>query len=63
MDTLISKYRDGFSTGYTEITSAGEPEDDTGISMGVLRIAAGRAHVATLAQETAFLLMEGRVNC
>ena len=30
--------------------------------MGVLRLAAGQAHVATLAQETALLLMEGRVS-
>ena len=46
MDTLISKYRDGFSPGYTEITRAGEPDGDTGISMGVLRLAAGESHVA-----------------
>ncbi len=61
MDTLISKYRDGFSPGYTEVTRAGEPDGDTGISMGVLRLAAGESHVATLAGETAFLLMGGRI--
>ena len=62
MEALITKHREGFGPGYTAITQAGEPGDDTGISMGVLRLAAGQSHVATLAQETAFLLMEGHVS-
>ena len=62
METLITRHREGFGPGYTAITRAGEPGDDTGISMGVLRLAAGETHSATLAQETAFLLMEGDVS-
>lgn len=62
MEALITKHREGFGPGYTAITRAGEPGDDTGISMGVLRLTDGQSHVATLAQETAFLLMEGRVT-
>jgi hypothetical protein len=61
METLITRHREGFGPGYTAITSAGEPGDETGISMGVLRLAAGETHAATLSQETAFLLMEGRI--
>lgn len=61
MDTLISKHREGFGVGYTPITTAGEAGDLTGISMGVLKLRAGESHVETLAGETAFLLMEGRV--
>jgi 5-deoxy-glucuronate isomerase len=62
MDTLISKHREGFGAGYTPITTAGEAGDVTGISMGVLKLRAGESHVETLACETAFLLMEGRVS-
>ncbi len=42
METLITKHREGFGPGYTAITTAGEAGDETGISMGVLRLAAGR---------------------
>ena len=41
METLITRHREGFGRGYTAITRAGEPGDETGISMGVLRLAAG----------------------
>ena len=58
---MISNYRGGFGPGYTAITIAGEAGDDTGISMGVLQLAAGESHVATLAGETAFLLMDGAI--
>jgi 5-deoxy-glucuronate isomerase len=61
METLITRHREGFEPGYTAITRAGEPGDEAGISMGVLRLAAGESHAVTLAQETAFLLMEGRI--
>ncbi|MGH8203787.1 MAG: 5-deoxy-glucuronate isomerase [Steroidobacteraceae bacterium] len=61
METLISSFREGFGPGYTAITTAGDAGDDTGISMGVLKLAAGEAHAATLTEETAFLLMEGRI--
>jgi 5-deoxy-glucuronate isomerase len=62
METLISRHREGFGPGYTAITTAGEPGDDTGISLGVLKLAAGETHLATLVGETAFLLMQGRIS-
>jgi len=61
MSTVITQHRKGFNPGFTAITTAGEADSDTGISMGVLRLAAGSRHTVTLAGETAFLLMEGRV--
>ncbi len=62
MDMLNSKHREGFAPGYTPVTVANEQGDFTGISFGVLKLRAGESHVATLAGETAFLLMEGRVG-
>lgn len=62
MNSVISRHRSGFGPGYTAITTAGELDSDTGISMGVLKLAAGETHVATLGGESAFLLMEGRVS-
>src|SRR6186713_504467 len=61
MDTIISKHRGGFGPGYTAITTAGEPGDESGISMGVLKLRAGESHAVTLGAETAYLLMEGRI--
>src|SRR5918994_1499798 len=61
MSTLITKHRDGFAPGFTPVTTAGEADADTGISMGVLRLAAGGRHTVTLPGETAFLLMDGRI--
>ena len=63
METLITKHREGFGPGYTAITRAGEPGDDTGISMGVLRLARRASRTSRRSRgETAFLLMEGRVS-
>ena len=62
MSTVITQHRDGFPAGFTAITTAGEADADTGISMGVLRLAAGSRHSVTLAGETAFLLMDGRIS-
>ena len=62
MSNVITRHRDGFPKGFTAITTAGEQDADTGISMGVLRLEAGDTHAATLAAETAFLLMDGRIE-
>ena len=48
MSTVITQHRDGFAPGFTPITTAGEADADTGISMGVLRLAAGSRHTVTL---------------
>jgi len=61
METLISRFRGGFGPGYTAITTAGEAGDDGGISLGVLKLAAGETHAVMLSDETAYLLMEGRI--
>lgn len=62
MDTVITSHRAGFGPGYTAITTAGEADGDAGISMGVLRLAAGESHKIMPGGETALLLMDGRVE-
>jgi 5-deoxy-glucuronate isomerase len=62
MNTLITRHRDGFPRGFTAITTAGEGDADTGISIGVLRLGAGESRSMTLGNETAFLLMDGSVT-
>ena len=61
MYPVITQHRDGFGPGFTAITTAGEPHADTGISLGVLKLAAGERYTATLVSETAYLLMDGSV--
>ena len=61
MNPVITRHRDGFGPGFTAITTAGEPDADTGISLGVLKLSAGERYATTLASETAYLLMDGSV--
>ncbi len=58
----LTQHRKGFGPGYTAITRIGEPEDDTGIALGVLKLVAGEVRDAVAVHETAWLLMEGRVT-
>lgn len=58
----ITQNRAGFGPGLTEITRIGETEDDTGIGLSVLKIAAGKTFETTTAMETAWLLMDGKVT-
>lgn len=60
MSAFITDHRAGFRRGYTPVTTAGGPGDDSGISMGVLKLAAGERHATVAAGETAWLLMSGR---
>lgn len=53
---------DGFGQGFTSLTEIGEPDDDTGIGFGVLRMRKGEHVEASPAMETAWLLMEGEVK-
>lgn len=62
MSAFITEHRAGFRPGYTAITTAGAPGDDSGISMGVLKLAAGERHATSAAGETAWLLMSGRAS-
>src|SRR5690242_19033697 len=54
--------REGFGPGLTEIARLGETEDDAGIGLSVLKLAAGDRVETTLARETAFLLMSGELE-
>ncbi len=62
MTLHLDQHRDGFGWGFTAITTMDETEDNTGIALGVLRLKSGETHEATPAQETAWLLMEGKVD-
>lgn len=62
MGAFITDHRKGFGPGYTAITTAGDPGDDSGISLGVLKLAAGERYATTAAGETAWLLMSGCAN-
>ncbi len=62
MAVHLTDYRGGFGHGLTEITRFGEAEDDTGIALGVLKLAPGEGYEVTAESETAWLLMGGRVR-
>lgn len=57
----ITEHRRGFELGKTLVTRLGE-EDDTGIELSVLKLAAGNDLELRAESETAFLLMEGSVD-
>jgi 5-deoxy-glucuronate isomerase len=51
-----------FPSGFTPITRIGEATRDTGISFGILRLAAGERFERRLDRETAVLLMDGSIR-
>ena len=55
----VTGNRKGFGKGLTEITRFQDPGEPTGISFGVLKIAAGETTQIETKNETAWLLMEG----
>ncbi len=59
MSALLDSHRAGFPTGFTAITTL---SDESGIAIGVLKLAAGEVHRAAVKSETAWLLMSGRVS-
>jgi len=59
MTSHITQHRQGFGPGRTEITAS---NDATGIAFSVLKLRAGETHEETAKQETAWLLMDGRVS-
>ena len=61
MTLHIKDHRDGFPAGLTQITRFDEAVDNTGIAMGVLKLAAGEAYEITTSHEMAWLLMKGDV--
>lgn len=61
MSVHITTHREGFGPGRTDVVRAGE-DDDAGMDFSVLRLAPGETHAETVSQETAYLLMNGRVR-
>lgn len=58
----LTENRDGFPLGWTDITRFDETEDNTGIGFGVLKLSSGESFETTTANETAWLLMVGKVR-
>jgi 5-deoxy-glucuronate isomerase len=62
MECHLSGHRSGFGPGFTAITRFEDRADPTGISFGVLRLAAGDTFVVETEHECAWLLMQGRIE-
>lgn len=62
MSLHVTAHRHGFGPGYTPITRHDDTVDATGISVGVLKLAAAQKFVVTPVVETAWLLMSGEVG-
>ena len=62
MTLHLKQYRDGFPVGITWITRPVEEDHPTGIGLGVLKMKAGEKVELSYPEETAYLLMEGRVE-
>jgi 5-deoxy-glucuronate isomerase len=58
----ITAHRRGFPPGYTGITRYNQPDNPSGIGVGVLRLEAGERVTLLAAGETAWLLMGGGVR-
>jgi 5-deoxy-glucuronate isomerase len=61
-EALVSRFRDGFPYGRTEITREGEARLDTGVDFGVHRFRGGESFAETHPKETAWLLLDGEVD-
>ena len=61
-EALISRFRDGFPHGHTQITREGEARLDTGVDFGIHRFRGGEAFAETHAKETAWLLLDGEAD-
>lgn len=61
MTRHYKEHRQGFSYGYTSITQADESVDATGMDFGILRLQEGESVAKNLTEETAYLLMDGKL--
>jgi len=59
MTLHLTDHRDGFGSGFTEITRYDEAEDNTGIGFGVLNMTEGEIQAIDTTHELAYLLMQG----
>jgi 5-deoxy-glucuronate isomerase len=61
-EALVSRFRQGFPLGHTEITREGEARLDTGVDFGVHRFRGGESFEETHPKETAWLLLDGEAD-
>ena len=54
--------REPYDFGYTPITVEGEPENDTMMDFGILKLRAGEEHALVTEKEVAYLLLAGSVT-
>src|SRR5262249_43091292 len=62
MQCHLTAHRAGFPRGFTSVTRFDDTEDPTRISFGVLHLARDESFSLEAAHETAWLLMEGRIE-
>ena len=62
MTLHITDHRDGFAAGETNITRYDDADDNALISLDVLVLSAGQSISLTTEQETAWLLMNGKIS-
>ncbi len=62
MTLHITDHRDGFAAGETNITRYDDDADNALISLDVLVLSAGQLISLTTEQETAWLLMSGKIS-
>ncbi|MBI3146636.1 MAG: 5-deoxy-glucuronate isomerase [Pseudogulbenkiania sp.] len=62
MSLHITRYREGFPDGVSWVTTLDEPEHNTGIAFGVIRLSPGEVFKERVPSETAWLLMNGEVE-
>ena len=59
MSLHVTEHRKGFPVGLTEITRFEDPDEPTGLSFAVLKLASGESIEIETKHETAWLLMQG----
>lgn len=62
MNPHVTAHRDGFPAGFTAVSRHDDPSHGTGLGFGVLKLDAGQRVHTNLANETAWLLMQGTVR-
>lgn len=60
MSPFLIRNPEGFTLGFTPITTIGEKEHDTGIHFGILKLASGEEKIINAHLESAYLLMQGQ---
>jgi 5-deoxy-glucuronate isomerase len=58
----LKEHRGGFGLGYTPISTMRDAEDNTGIALGVWKLAQGESATEKPVTETAWIFMEGQLQ-